>query len=248
MTEQEWLQATDPKPMLEFLQGKVSDRKWRLYLCGGCRHISHLFFRPWSLTAVEVAERFADGQATQYELNRAEYSAEAASFGYELDNQRFSPSHPYRMEVVPRLVEIGALPESSLSGGEWEVDEVTRRSLVSAASLAECCARIDAPSSFSWWYEWISCVNWPGRWLVDCVFGNPFRPVALKPSLLTWHGGLPVSMARQIYDSRDFTDMSVLADGLEEAGCQDQDILSHCRSGGEHVRGCWVVDMVLGKK
>jgi len=64
---------------------------------------------------------------------------------------------------------------------------------------------------------------------------------------LEWHGGLLASMARRMYDSRDFSDLPVLADALEEAGCQDQDILGHCRSGGEHVRGCWVIDLLLGK-
>jgi hypothetical protein len=50
-----------------------------------------------------------------------------------------------------------------------------------------------------------------------------------------------------MYDSRDFSDMPVLADALEEAGCRDAEILGHCKSGGEHVRGCWVVDLLLGK-
>jgi hypothetical protein len=83
--------------------------------------------------------------------------------------------------------------------------------------------------------------------LLHDIFGNPFRPVSLNPAWLTWHDGLIVSMARQMYESRDFTDLPVLADALEDAGCTSQDILGHCRSGGEHVRGCWVVDLVLGK-
>jgi hypothetical protein len=81
------------------------------------------------------------------------------------------------------------------------------------------------------------------------LFGNPFRPITFDPALLTWHGGLLVSMAQRMYDSRDFSDMPVLADALEEAGCQDQDILGHCRQqGGVHARGCWVVDSLLGKQ
>jgi hypothetical protein len=80
------------------------------------------------------------------------------------------------------------------------------------------------------------------------VFGNPFRPITINTAWLTWHDGLLVSMAQKLYESRDFSDMPVLADALEEAGCQDQDILGHCRSGGEHVRGCWVVDILLGKE
>ena len=83
--------------------------------------------------------------------------------------------------------------------------------------------------------------------LVRDIFGNPFRPVVIDPAWLRWHDSLAVSMARRMYDSRDFTNMPVLADSLEEAGCTDRGILSHCRSGGEHVRGCWVVDLLLGK-
>jgi hypothetical protein len=79
------------------------------------------------------------------------------------------------------------------------------------------------------------------------IFGNLFCPVTVYPAWLAWHDGLLASMARRMYDSRDFTDMPVLADALEEAGCQDQDILGHCRSGGEHVRGCRAIDLLLGK-
>jgi hypothetical protein len=79
--------------------------------------------------------------------------------------------------------------------------------------------------------------------------GSPFHSVALNPVWLSWHGGLLVSMARQMYDSRDFSDLPVLADALEEAGCANQEMLSHCRQqGGVHVRGCWVVDLLLGKE
>ena len=80
------------------------------------------------------------------------------------------------------------------------------------------------------------------------IFVNPCRPATLNPAWLTWHDGLLVSMAQKMYESRDFSDMPVLADALEEAGCTNPDILDHCRSGGEHVRGCWVVDALLGKQ
>jgi hypothetical protein len=76
------------------------------------------------------------------------------------------------------------------------------------------------------------------------VFGNPFRPVALDRSLLT---STVVALARWMYESRDFSPMPILADALQEAGCEDQDVLNHCRGGGPHIRGCWVVDQVLGK-
>ena len=80
------------------------------------------------------------------------------------------------------------------------------------------------------------------------ILGNPFRPVTINPALLTWHDGLLVWMAKRMYDSHDFTDIPILADALEEAGCTNADILAHCRQPGEHVRGCWAVDLLLGKE
>jgi hypothetical protein len=65
---------------------------------------------------------------------------------------------------------------------------------------------------------------------------------------LAWQGGLVVSMARQMNASRDFGDMPVLADALEDAGCSDPEVLTHCRLPGEHARGCWVVDLLQGKQ
>jgi hypothetical protein len=73
---------------------------------------------------------------------------------------------------------------------------------------------------------------------------NPFRPVNVDAEWLT---STVVSLARQMYESRDFSTMPILADALQDAGCDNADILNHCRSDGPHVRGCWVVDLVLGK-
>jgi hypothetical protein len=78
------------------------------------------------------------------------------------------------------------------------------------------------------------------------IFGNPFRPVVFEP---TWRTDTAVSLARGMYDSRDFAAMPILADALQDAGCDRDDILSHCRDPHQaHVRGCWVVDLVLGKE
>ena len=74
------------------------------------------------------------------------------------------------------------------------------------------------------------------------VFGNPFRLVDFAP----WRTDTAVSLARRMYDSRDFGAMPILADALQDAGCDNDDVLNHCRDGGPHVRGCWVVDGVLG--
>jgi hypothetical protein len=80
---------------------------------------------------------------------------------------------------------------------------------------------------------------------IRCIFGNPFRPVALDPAWLTPN---VAALARAIYTNRRFADMPILADALEEAGCTNDDVLGHCRSGQEHVRGCWVVDLLTGRQ
>ncbi|HEY7152572.1 MAG TPA: hypothetical protein VH575_01315 [Gemmataceae bacterium] len=79
------------------------------------------------------------------------------------------------------------------------------------------------------------------------IFGNPFRPVTINSSWLAWNDGTIPKLAQAIYDDRVFDHLPILADALGEAGCTNADILAHCRAGGEHVRGCWVVDLVLGK-
>jgi hypothetical protein len=81
--------------------------------------------------------------------------------------------------------------------------------------------------------------------IVRDIFGNPFREVELDPR---WQTTSTLAMASAMYDSQDFAAMSILADALEEAGCDNAEVLAHCRGDGPHVRGCWVVDLLLGKK
>ncbi|MDY3558189.1 hypothetical protein R5W23_001239 [Gemmata sp. JC673] len=77
------------------------------------------------------------------------------------------------------------------------------------------------------------------------VFGNPFRPVSLSQE---WRTEVAAGLAHHAYRSRRFSAMPILADVLQDAGCEDEQILEHCRGSGPHVRGCWVVDLVLGKE
>ena len=83
--------------------------------------------------------------------------------------------------------------------------------------------------------------------LLHDIFGNPFHPLFVDPALLTWSAATIPKLAQGIYTDRAFDRLPILADALEDAGCDNADILAHCRSGGEHVRGCWVVDLILGK-
>jgi hypothetical protein len=80
--------------------------------------------------------------------------------------------------------------------------------------------------------------------LLRCVVGNPFRPVPFDPS---WRTPAVLHLAQAIYDDRAFDQLPILADALEEAGCTNGEVLDHCRGPGPHVRGCWVVDLLLGK-
>jgi hypothetical protein len=77
------------------------------------------------------------------------------------------------------------------------------------------------------------------------IFGNPFRPVAADPSWLT---STVLQLAQGIYQDRAFDRLPILADALQDAGCDHDDILNHCRGDGPHVRGCWVVDLLLGRE
>jgi hypothetical protein len=77
------------------------------------------------------------------------------------------------------------------------------------------------------------------------ILGNPFRPVPFGPR---WRTSDVNGLARSIYGDRAFDRMPILADALMDAGCADEQFLSHCRGAGPHVRGCWVVDLVLGKE
>ena len=83
--------------------------------------------------------------------------------------------------------------------------------------------------------------------MIDCIFGNPYRPVIVDSGWLTWNNSTVPKLAQDIYDNRAFDRLPLLADALVSAGCTNEDMLAHCRSGGEHARGCWVVDLVLGK-
>ncbi|MBA4062425.1 MAG: hypothetical protein C0501_01720 [Isosphaera sp.] len=80
--------------------------------------------------------------------------------------------------------------------------------------------------------------------LLRCVFGNPFRPVTAEPRWLT---STVVQLAAGVYADRAFDRLPILADALQDAGCDDDQVLTHLRGPGPHARGCWVVDLVLGK-
>lgn len=78
------------------------------------------------------------------------------------------------------------------------------------------------------------------------IFGNPFRPTTISQECLRWNDETVPRVARRIYEERRFEDLPILADAIEESGCSEVEILRHCRQPGVHVRGCWVLDRILG--
>lgn len=224
MTEAEWLASVDPTPMLHYLQElQVSDRKLRLLACACCRQIWDHLLDPRSRLAVEVAERFADDQATPRELARVRGHALVAAAGsswaaYWASNMKASG---------PLWNVFAAASAAPARQAAQQAHEQARQAQVwDDVQLASARDQVD---------------------LIRDLIGNPFRPVGIGDACLTWDDRMVGRLAEGIYQDRAFTLMPVLGDALEDAGCTDRRILEHCRLVGTHVRGCWVLDLILGK-
>jgi hypothetical protein len=227
MTEAEWLESADPKSMLESLRGKASDRKLRLFACACCRHIWHLLNDEKSRVPVELAELYADGRTERDSVLRAlkvSPMPEWPEGGPDIFNWRLVTSSIAADMTDPRTyVWLTA---------ELSVAELTP-GLVATKWTEDGARFVSAPIQAS---------------MLRDLFGNPFRPVALKSVWLAWNVGTVRRIAQGIYDDCAFDRMLILADALEDAGCDNADIFNHCRGPGPHVRGCWVVDLLLGKE
>jgi len=227
MTEAEWLACVDPMPMLEFLRGKASDRKLRLFACACCHRVgNHLWSGSIGQEAILTAEKYADGMATLEELDACRRLIESQLKLYPSEPV-YDASYWACGRNIQEKVEGSAFYAANRS--TWSIDQ-------SADDYDARCEKrrneeLAAQASF-----------------LHNIFGPlPFHFVHLEPSWLTWNDGTIPKLAQAIYEERAFDHLPILADALEEAGCTNEDILGHCRSGGEHVRGCWVVDSLLGK-
>ncbi len=224
MTETDWLACTDPEPMLKFLQGKVSDRKLRLFAVACCRRIFHLILDPRSQPAVDAAEQLAEGTVSDDDVWLTQDWADIAL------NDRDGEGSVDSREAAYQAMEPVAFDAADWTSscavhavGGWKGDEAER-----VARRAERAAQAD---------------------LLRDIFGTlPFRGIIFDPSLLAWNDGVVVKLAHGIYNDRAFDRLPVLADALEDAGCDNAELLNHCRRPGEHGRGCWAVDLILGKQ
>jgi hypothetical protein len=233
MTEAGWLSCDDPRLMLDFLRGKVSRRKFRWFACACVRQVWHALIDERSVHAVEVAERHADGEASDEDLLHAE--AEALEVARQADLR------------------------TTVSDSGWAATRAaTRAASADAEAAASGAAFIATLSVAPWRFDGrgISHHGDPTAkaaarraqcMLVREVFGNPFRIDWLMPGWVEWNDGTVPRLARTIYADRRFEEMPVLGDALEEAGCADAEVLEHCRSSVGHVRGCWLLDALLGR-
>ncbi len=246
MTETEWLTATDPEPMLESLQGKADDRKLRLFAVSCARRIWHFLDSDISRTAILAAEDAADQNTSDADLWSA-YSA-----GYDLHTRMSLQRTTEEREWVGQTENPVWLMNQQRLKATWVAISAAYRDAAKVAQQApiftamalseEHCSHVkNGHHRASLLERWAR----PDADSLRCIFGNPFRPITLDPR---WQTETVVALATGIYAERAFDRMPILADALEEAGCDHADILSHCRGDGPHVRGCWVVDLVLGKQ
>jgi hypothetical protein len=242
MTEEEWESCSDPERMLGVVARSASDRKLHYHAIASARKLALLLPNPASLGGIDVLERYVEGEAEADEISKVSWDVEGAAFGFDFYERLQHPS------VTTWIREVERLPQnvvSDLVGDTWSVPEDALRLLNSAAF------RVDAIVSILPYAKRDNSGSRPllashhsVRLLRD-IFGNPFRPVAFDPE---WRTDTAVSLARRMYESRDFGTMPILADALQDAGCEDEAVLAHCRDPQQvHVRGCWVVDLVLGK-
>jgi hypothetical protein len=229
--EKTWLTCDDPAAMLRQVS-RPGPRKLRLLAAACCRRVWPLLFDDRLKRAVEASERFADG-----EVGPADLDAARAAAGAVVRSSRQPSAERYVGGAVLAAV---AREPGRLRGAPHDL-------LVAVARAAG-------------WHRYR-----PGRPqpsdpaaadrekgpfcdLIRDLFGNPFRPPPpLDTAWLAWGDGTVARLARAIYDERAFDRLPVLADALEEAGCTAAGILGHLRGPGPHARGCWALDLLLGR-
>jgi hypothetical protein len=221
MTEAEWLACTDPNPMLRHLGERLSDRKARLYSCAWARRRWDRLLDERSRAAVETAERHADGLATERELLAAFEAADAAW-----------------MEV----------PVYSGSRRAMRQRERGRESERAARQLARKAADPALSRRNVGWAHKAKSMLFLADALRELFGPLPFRSFLGTAEWLAWNAGAVAALAQDVHERQAFDEMPILADALEDAGCTEGDVLAHCRQREAHLRGCWVIDLLLGKE
>jgi hypothetical protein len=222
MNKKQWLARGDSIRMLDFLRNKtVSHRTPRLFAVACCRGIWSKIPRECR-AAVAVAEQYSDCRTTKKALTAARVAARKVVLALRGNYSRQRAA------------------QACLLACDDHGPRAARR-----AATQALWAVLSSPKTFAAGKESQSHL------LRDVVY--PFQRAAPSPGWLTWQGGTVVRLAQAAYDKRklpsghlDPTRLLILADALEEAGCEDPEFLGHLRGPGPHVRGCWVLDSLLG--
>lgn len=256
MTEDEWGSSAEPTVMLRFLRVRASERKLRL-LCGACcRRVWHLLESESLRQAVDALEGFADAEIDETSF-RAIASTTHPLRAYhdellsgQVHHEKWLPAYGINRVVHGTLATQGQIVFATLRP---DIEVVTlaldffARAITAADYHLLADERRCAPST----EERAAQAD-----LIRDLFGGSF-PTApeIDSAWLDSNDGIVTRLAAAIYENRCLPEgtleverMAVLADALEEAGCTNQEMLSHCRNGGMHVRGCWPLDLILGKQ
>lgn len=282
MTEDEWLDCRDVVQQNCFLmaKGNESHRKLRLFLCACCRHaydrltdeqrrwVSHVatYLTPqpgrvvgdiWQVFqhAVEVAERFADGLATESERRTTYTAVRAVSRHYDeiANSGPFPGQDPAHEDAINMGCHAAAAADCAISLLPAAAEQTVRLAADAVAYAGASGAGVpggdpavdmDANHPHMLARRAERAAQW--KLLVD-IFGEESRSKKINPDWLRWQDGTVPKLAQGIYGERAFDRLPVLADALEEAGCHDAEILGHCRHPGPHHRGCWLVDLLTGR-
>lgn len=223
MTEDEWLTCADPSLMFIHVHKTVTARKLRLFTCACCRRIWVQIADTLHRNAVELGERFADGDITEDKRDRT-HSRIRAAMSSRSPRWVYAVAECVQKELGSRTHELGMQAVASAGSGKYTAG----RRFVDSTGRPP---RFDQERAMQ-------------ADLVRDIFANPFRPADFDPS---WRTGNVLTLAQTTYEERAFERLPILADALMDAGCNQEEILQHCRSEGQHVRGCWVVDLVLEK-
>jgi hypothetical protein len=255
MNESEWLICRNPQRMLVYLRRKAGARKLRLFAVACCRRIGHLDENDAHRLTLEEAERFADGVPRAVDPPSA-YSG-APVLGMDLavmDACAWSVHRPMTLDEKTAAADAWHetpsdqwYPPATLSAPTAEDQRLAAHlaAVKGSLSAAHAAARsVGKGADLLAFGRTYGTERRAQAHFIRDIMGNPFRRVTIDRAWLTPE---VVMLAQTAYDARAFDGMPILGAALHEAGCSDNAILAHCGEQAEHVRGCWVVDALLGK-
>ncbi|MDY3559484.1 hypothetical protein R5W23_000477 [Gemmata sp. JC673] len=239
MTEDEWFSPTDDGARVRHAAEHLPPRHRRLLAVGLCRTVTGLVTHPALAAALDVVDQYADGRVTAGALERARHACRAlAQQSYDAYRRAADTGGS---AVAAHACWDLAWAVSFAATDPLPLDKVGARAL-DAAVQARTGTTGGLSATSPEFHAAVAAHLSLMRETVWEVAGNPFQPPRFLPA---WRTDTVTALAKQMYESRDFTAMPILADALQDAGCDSDALLRHCRGEGTHVRGCWAIDLVL---